>query len=142
MKITRVEAFDLQVPLSRRIADSMNYWEEWGVPGARIFTDEGVWGTGYTGTLASGEELIVGAIENYWAPRLIGQDPFHVKKIWHELYESELHWVGRAGITHMAQGAVDIALWDLTAKVADRPLWQMLGGHKPDRILAYNTDGG
>ena len=39
-----------------------------------------------------------------------------------------MQWVGRAGITHLALAAIDIALWDLRAKAAGLPLWKLLGG--------------
>ncbi|SFJ54165.1 Enolase C-terminal domain-like [Paenibacillus sp. UNC496MF] len=28
------------------------------------------------------------------------------------------------------------------SKAANKPLWQYLGGHKPEKIKAYNTNGG
>ena len=65
-----------------------------------------------------------------------------VKEIWDELRFGKMHWIGRAGITHMALAAVDIALWDIMSKAANKPLWQYLGGHKSKQIKAYNTNGG
>ena len=44
-------------------------------------------------------------------------------------------------LTHLALSAVDIALWDLKAKHAGQPLWQLLGG-SGEPLEAYNTDGG
>jgi L-alanine-DL-glutamate epimerase-like enolase superfamily enzyme len=52
-----------------------------------------------------------------------------------------LQWVGRGGILTLALGALDVALWDIKAKAAGQPLWQLLGG-TARRIAAYNTDGG
>jgi len=142
MKITKVDAFALRVPLGRTIADSFNVATHVGLSGARLFTDEGIVGTGFTTTLASGDDLIRMAIEQYYAPILIGRDPFLVKKIWNDLYWSPLHWVGRQGITTMAMAAVDIALWDVIAKALQKPLWRVLGGAKEKTIKTYNTDGG
>jgi L-alanine-DL-glutamate epimerase-like enolase superfamily enzyme len=142
VKITRVETFVLHVPIDPPITDSINQASHWGVTGVNIYTDEGMFGTGCTGTTAFGDEMIIKTIEQYYAPVLIGQDPFNVKKIWDDLRFGKMHWIGRAGITHMALAAVDIALWDLMAKAAGKPLWQLLGGHKSDRIKAYNTNGG
>ena len=137
-----MESFVLHVPLDPPIADAINAPTHWGLPGVRLFTDEGITGYGFTGTCAQGDELIAEAIERYYAPVLLGRDPCMVREIWDALRYGNLHWIGRAGVTHMALAAVDIALWDIMAKAAQKPLWQYLGGHKPQRIKAYNTNGG
>lgn len=142
MKITKVESFNLQVPLDPPITDAINAPTHWGLPGVRIYTDEGIVGYGYTGTCAFGDELITATIDQYYAPILLGKDPHMVKLLWEEMRFGKMHWIGRAGVTHMALAAVDIALWDIMAKTANKPLWQYLGGHKPDGIRAYNTNGG
>ncbi|EQD76475.1 Mandelate racemase/muconate lactonizing protein [mine drainage metagenome] len=80
-------------------------------------------------------------IRDYYSPVLVGQDPMRIEALWEAMYWSKAHWVGRVGLTIMAQSAVDIALWDLKAKALGLPLWRLLGGHK-DRIKSYNTDGG
>jgi L-alanine-DL-glutamate epimerase-like enolase superfamily enzyme len=60
---------------------------------------------------------------------------------WKRLYWLPTHWIGRAGVVHMALAMVDIALWDLAAQRAGVPFWRLLGG-TPDPIEAYNTDAG
>ena len=142
MKITKVEGFIVQVPIPRPIRDSIHYVPVWGVPGARITTDDGITGTGYTGTHARGDDLIKSAIERHYRPVLLGRDPFHVKQIWQDLYMGPLRWVGRAGISQMAQAAIDIALWDIIAKAQEQPLWRVLGAAKTGPIPTYNTDAG
>jgi len=97
-------------------------------------------GTGYSG-LWAGESQIVDTIDEYLAPMVIGRDAGLIGEIWDDIYWSSLHWVGRAGIAHMAQGMVDIALWDLAAHRAGLPLWRLLGGRQ-GRLQTYNTDGG
>ena len=142
MKITKVEAFDLHVPMGRTVADSFNVADHVGLAGVRLFSDTGIVGTGFTTTLAAGDDLIREAIHRYYAPVLLGRDPFQVKLIWHDLFWSPLHWVGRQGITTMAMAACDIALWDMIAKALEKPLWRVLGGAKDKKIKTYNTDGG
>jgi L-alanine-DL-glutamate epimerase-like enolase superfamily enzyme len=44
-------------------------------------------------------------------------------------------------ITSLALAAVDTALWDLRAKSAGLPLWQLAGGFR-DRVPLYDTEGG
>ncbi|UKS30862.1 mandelate racemase/muconate lactonizing enzyme family protein [Paenibacillus sp. HWE-109] len=142
MKIVKVESFILHVPLNPPITDAINSPTHWGLPGVRIYTDEGIVGYGYTGTCANGDQMIADTIDHYYAPVLLGKDPFMVKGIWDELRFGKMHWIGRAGITHMALAAVDIALWDIMSKASGKPLWQYLGGHKDKQIKAYNTNGG
>jgi L-alanine-DL-glutamate epimerase-like enolase superfamily enzyme len=50
--------------------------------------------------------------------------------------------VGRAGILQLALCAVDVALWDLFAKVREAPLWQVFGTPARKSVAAYNTDVG
>lgn len=142
MKITDVKSFVLHVPIVPPISDAINTASHWGLAGVRIYTDEGFVGYGYTGTCALGDELITKTIDQYYAPLLIGKDPYLVREIWDELHFGAMHWIGRAGVTHMALAAVDIALWDIMSKAVNKPLWQYLGGHKSKVIKAYNTNGG
>jgi L-alanine-DL-glutamate epimerase-like enolase superfamily enzyme len=72
-----------------------------------------------------------------------GRTPREVRFLWEKLHKhSPILWVGRSGLTHLALGAIDIALWDLKAKAAGLPLWKLLGGSARKRVEAYNTDGG
>jgi L-alanine-DL-glutamate epimerase-like enolase superfamily enzyme len=108
---------------------------------ALVHTEEGVTGAGYTLTVGYGGGVIREAIESHLKKALIGQDPFHVRKIWNDMYWGETHWIGRAGVTTMGMAALDIAVWDLMAKACKKPLWELLGGCR-EEVPAYNTDGG
>ena len=62
-------------------------------------------------------------------PAVEGEDPRSVVA----LYDRMLDWVfkaGHSGSTFGTIGAIDLALWDLTAKAADEPLWRMLGARE------------
>lgn len=146
MKITSVETFILHVPVTRSgIADSTHQVSHWGAPGVIIHTDTGISGYGYTGTHAHlpTDRLITACIQESYAPLLVGEDPQNVQWLWDRLYHyPPLQWIGRSGITHLALSAIDVALWDIKAKVAGLPLWKLLGGSEAKRIQAYNTDGG
>ncbi len=142
MRIVSVDPFIVHVPLGGEVADAMSRLRVWGYPGLTIATDEGIVGTGFTGTQGHGDTLIRDAIAEGYAPLLLGQDPTYIRALAERLQGSMLHWVGRAGVTTMALAAVDIALWDIVAQAAGLPLCQMLGGHKVETTPAYNTDGG
>jgi L-alanine-DL-glutamate epimerase-like enolase superfamily enzyme len=142
IKITGAESFLLQVPLKREIADSMQAFTFVEFVGVNVRTNEGVTGTGYTITVGAGGSVIQNVLDSLFISELVGEDPYNVKAIWQKLYYGKSHWIGRAGATTMAQSAVDIALWDIVAKKAERPLWQVLGGCRPTKIAIYNTDAG
>jgi len=146
LKITRLEPVILHAPVTRGgIADSTHQLTHWGAPGVAIHTDTGLIGYGMGGTHAHlpTDRLIVDCIINSFGPLLIGEDPREVRALWEKLHKSpQILWVGRAGITQIALGAIDIALWDLKAKDAGQPLWKLLGGSASKRVEGYNTDGG
>ena len=54
-----------------------------------------------------------------------------------EQIQRELHLFGRYGITMFAISGLDIALWDLAARIEGVPLHRLLGGGKRARIPAY-----
>lgn len=146
MKITRLEPFILHAPVTRGgIADSTHSITHWGAPGVAIHTDAGLTGYGFSGTHAhlATDRLITDCIVDSYGPLLLGENPHQIDALWEKLYKHPpIFWVGRAGITHLALGAIDIALWDLKAKAAGVPLWQLLGGSPTKKVEAYNTDGG
>lgn len=146
LRITKLEPLILHAPVTRGgIKDSTHSITHWGAPGVAIHTDSGLVGYGFSGTHAHlpTDKLIVDCIIDSYGPLLLGEDPREVRALWEKLHRhSEIFWVGRSGITHLALGAVDIALWDLKAKAAGQPLWKLLGGSPLKKIEAYNTDGG
>lgn len=146
MKITHLEPIILHAPVTRGgIADSTHSISHWGAPGVAIHTDTGHVGYGFSGTHAHlpTDRLIVDCIVDSYGPLLIGQDPMEVRALWESMHKkSEIYWVGRSGITHLALGAIDIALWDLKCKALELPLWKLLGGSANAKVEAYNTDGG
>lgn len=63
-------------------------------------------------------------------PILIGRNPLKRQQIWDDL------WPRVFPIAPSALAVIDIALWDLAAKISNIPLYQMLGGAR-DRIPSY-----
>ena len=138
--IVSIETYALAVPLTRPIADATAAMTHWTVPVVEIRTADGRVGTGISGVHCA-PELLTDVITGYYADALLGTASDDVLGTWKRLYWLPTHWIGRAGVVHMALAMVDIALWDLAAQRAAVPLWRMLGG-TADPIEAYNTDGG
>jgi len=105
----------------------------------KITTDDGLVGLG-DGTL-NGRELAVAAyLEEHVAPLLVGRDAHNIEDAWQFLYRSG-YW-RRGPVTMAAIAAVDVALWDIKAKAAGMPLYQLLGGASRTGVMAYGHASG
>jgi mannonate dehydratase len=105
----------------------------------KIATDQGVYGIG-DATLNGRELAVVSYLENHVLPCLLGKDPRRIEDIWQYLYRGA-YW-RRGPVTMSAIAAVDIALWDIKAKMAGMPLHELLGGKSRDRVLVYGHANG
>jgi mannonate dehydratase len=105
----------------------------------RITTDDGLVGLG-DGTLNGRELSVASYLEAHVAPLLIGRDAHRIEDTWQYLYRGA-YW-RRGPVTMAAIAAVDIALWDIKAKAANLPLYQLLGGASRDGVRAYGHASG
>lgn len=92
-----------------------------------IVLENGSEGTGYTYTGGKGGHAIKAMVEHDFAPALIGKDGSDIEGLY-DFMEWHIHYVGRGGIASFAISTIDIALWDIRCKEANKPLWQMAGG--------------
>src|SRR5215467_11900648 len=105
----------------------------------KILTDQGVYGVG-DGTLNGRELAVVSYLNDHVIPVLIGRDPRRIEDIWQYLYRGA-YW-RRGPVTMRAIAAVDTALWDIKAKMAGMPLYQLLGGRSRDGVMVYGHANG
>lgn len=105
----------------------------------KIVTDEGVHGIG-DATLNGREKAVVAYLEDHVIPCLIGRDPQQIEDIWQYLYRG-CYW-RRGPVNMTAIAAVDVALWDIKAKLANMPLYQLLGGRSRDGVMVYGHANG
>jgi len=105
----------------------------------KITTSDGIYGVG-DGTL-NGRELAVSAyLQEHVVPCLLGRDPDRIEDTWQYLYRGA-YW-RRGPVTMSAIAAVDMALWDIKAKRANMPLYQLLGGRCREHVTVYaHTNG-
>src|ERR1700749_4882017 len=89
----------------------------------------------------NGRELAVASyLTEHVVPTLIGRDAHQVEDTWQFLYRGA-YWRGGPG-TMSAIAAVDTALWDLKAKAAGMPLYQLLGGACRTGVRVYGHANG
>jgi L-alanine-DL-glutamate epimerase-like enolase superfamily enzyme len=106
-----------------------------------VHTDEGITGVGEVDSAPEAVRALVNAtgshaIANSLHDLLVGEDPADVERLWQKMYRG-LIYIGRRGIALHALSGIDIALWDIAGKAAGKPVHELLGGAKRDRVRAY-----
>jgi mannonate dehydratase len=104
-----------------------------------VETDGGVTGIG-DATLNGRELAVASYLTDHVVPALIGRDASRIEDTWQYLYRGA-YW-RRGPVTMTAIAAVDTALWDIKAKVAGLPLYQLLGGASRDGVMVYGHANG
>lgn len=141
LKITKVETALLRVPLGQRtITDSQSTVDAVEFLQVKLETDADLTGYGMNWNYTTGLRAAKVAVDDNYAPLLLGQDATLRKELVRRCYYSN-HFIGRVGATQVGLAAVDFALWDLACKRARMPLWQYLGPCR-EKVKAYSTDGG
>lgn len=124
-----------------RISD-VSCFPTWGGSRNYLFvvvdTSEGIYGVGEAG-LTGRERAVMGAIE-HMRPLLVGENPFRTQHLWQLLSRGGFFPHDR--VLGSALAAIDIALWDIKAKVLGVPLYDLLGGRVRERVPCYCHLGG
>jgi muconate cycloisomerase len=131
MKITRVEAIPVRVPLKKGMTTKTAHGEHVVTEIAiiRVHTDDGLVGLGEATVAArwTGEtsQSCVAAIEQIIGPALVGADPLNIN-----VARQTLDTVLKQN--PFTKSGVEMALWDLLGKATGKPVYQLLGGKVRD----------
>lgn len=107
----------------------------------QVITDEGLIGIGEAHTSPSVIKAVIEAPISHYMARglkevLVGRDPRDINLLWDDMYKLTSVF-GRRGVVIHAISAIDIALWDLLGKIANQPIYRLLGGAYRKTITAY-----
>ncbi len=110
----------------------------------RIHTDEGIVGVGEADTAPMLARTIIEMPSSHSLARglrevLVGEDPLQIDRLWQRLFHASDHY-GRRGAALHVISAIDIALWDIAGKVAGRPVCELLGGRRLEKIPVYASE--
>lgn len=141
-RIIGLTTYDLRFPTSASLdgSDAMNPDPDYSAAYVILETDGIHAGHGLTFTIGRGNEICVAAIHAL-RDRLVGLDlewiTADMGRFWrHVTSDSQLRWIGPdKGAIHLATGAVVNAAWDLWAKVAGKPVWQLVSEMSPEEIV-------
>jgi len=138
--ITRATAFLVDLPVETLRTDALQTFLKQETVIVEITTQDGGEGRGYSYTIGTGGRAVLSMLRDHLLGRLVGQDSRNIEAVWRDLLIST-RATAVGAITSLALAAIDTALWDLRAKNAELPLWQLAGGFR-DRVPLYDTEGG
>jgi L-alanine-DL-glutamate epimerase-like enolase superfamily enzyme len=101
----------------------------------RVRDAEGAEGVGYTYTVGRVGAAVHALLAREFTDIMASEAADDIERLWHKAWWA-LHYGGRGGPVVLALSAFDMALWDLKARRAGLPLWNLLGGYDP-RVPTY-----
>ena len=141
-RITNVRTHDLRFPTSQHLdgSDAMNPDPDYSAAYVVLETNGIHEGHGLTFTIGRGNEICVAAI-NALSALLKGLELAWITedmgRFWRYITgDSQLRWIGPdKGAIHLATAAIVNAVWDLWAKEAGKPVWQLVAEMSPEEIV-------
>ncbi len=138
-RIAAITTYAVDYPLDAPMADAVHY-----IPGraallVEVTTETGLVGIGESAIYGGSPGTTEALIHEVLAPRVLGEDPTRPEHLWARMFWPS-HQLGNGGALVMALSGIDIALWDLTARIAGLPLYRLLGGYR-ESVPAYASAG-
>ncbi|KAF2145197.1 uncharacterized protein K452DRAFT_349471 [Aplosporella prunicola CBS 121167] len=140
--ITHCETRDVRFPtsLDKTGSDAMNAAGDYSAAYCILHTDGSHSGHGMTFTIGRGNEIVCQAISQL-ALRVQNKSLDSLVADWGKTWrylvsDSQLRWIGpEKGVIHLALGAVVNAIWDLWAKVLQKPVWRIVAEMSPEEFV-------
>lgn len=140
--ITNIRTLDIRFPTSLQLdgSDAMNPDPDYSAAYVVLETNGNHQGHGLAFTIGRGNEICVAAIEAMrhlvvglemdWVVEDMGRFWRYVTS------DSQLRWIGpEKGVIHLATGAIVNAVWDLWAKIENKPVWQLVTDMSPEELV-------
>ncbi len=151
MKITDVRALALSyvMPEDRRHRTDFGIHVKGDATIVRVETDAGLVGVG---PAVGPPPVLRSIVETQLKPRVLGQDPTRVERLWElcytgsrfpllEAWGRSLPIFGYAGETIAALSGLDVACWDIAGQALGVPTYRLLGGGFHGRLRGYASGG-
>jgi L-alanine-DL-glutamate epimerase-like enolase superfamily enzyme len=132
--ITELSATAYTIPTDSPEADGTLSWNSTTLVVAEVRSG-GTTGLGWT----YGDPRCADLITDVLAPKLLGSNTFNVTGVFDTMVKAVRN-VGRGGVAGQAVSAVDIAVWDLKARLLDLPLHRLIGAAR-DAVPVYGSGG-
>ena len=134
--IKNIEVGFYRIPLPVVLTDSTHgEMSAFELNTVRVRDADGAEGVGYTYTVGRNGAAVDAVLARELTEIMGNEEADDIERLWLKAWWA-LHYGGRGGPTVLAISAFDMALWDLKARRANLPLWNLLGGYDP-RVPAY-----
>ncbi|XP_076081991.1 mitochondrial enolase superfamily member 1-like isoform X1 [Mytilus galloprovincialis] len=142
-KITDLIVKDIRFPtsLEKDGSDAMHKSPDYSLAYVIVKTDSEIEGRGMTFTVGRGTHIVCCAVEAF-KKLVVGQNLADIfgnfGQFWQSICsEDQIRWLGpEKGVTHLATAAIVNALWDLWAKMEEKPLWKLLADMEPEKLVS------
>ncbi len=133
LRIVESQVVDVRFPTSDSLdgSDAMHTDPDYSAAYVILKTDGDFEGHGLTFTLGRGTDLCAAAAETLCG-HIVGRNLSDIvtnfAEVWRTLTsDSQFRWLGpEKGVVHLATAGVVNAIWDLWAKVEQKPVWKLL----------------
>ncbi|WP_163379295.1 mandelate racemase/muconate lactonizing enzyme family protein [Cyclobacterium sp. SYSU L10401] len=99
----------------------------------KVYTNQDVWGCGEAVDAIHGTYHLVKRLGN----QIKGQNPLNPNRLAEQLRKGAFFGGAQSGVFVAVLTAIETALWDITGKVFNVPVYQLLGGKFRDKIRVY-----
>ena len=102
----------------------------------KLVTDNGIEGIGEVYSVPFHPHVVARMIEDVFARRVEGTDPFKIERLWRILYSSGFTQRPDTSILGILSG-IEMACWDIVGKALGKPVYELLGGQVHERLRSY-----
>ena len=102
----------------------------------KLKTACGIEGVGEVYAATFGPKVLAAMIEDLFARRFAGRDPFQIESLWRESYGSGFSLRPDLSLIGVISG-LEMACWDIIGKAVEQPIYNLLGGKVHERLRSY-----
>lgn len=152
LDIVNIDVKDVRFPtsLGAHGSDALHTDPDYSCAYVTTTTRNGTQGFGLTFTCGRGTEIVVLTIKSM-KKFILGKNAGDIfadfAAFWRVITnDSQMRWIGpEKGVVHLAVAAILNSLWDLWARLENKPLWRLLVDMKPEDLVStidfrYITD--